>query len=107
MRRETDAAERGDDPSETADSDGKRWVDAQLLSDLFVNAVPIAILVAFVAAFALRSPGGGESDPLLLFHAALIGGIVLVSVVAGRVIRREDGPLEGSAGDSLDGEGED
>lgn len=102
MPRETDAAERGDDPSETPDSSGERWLDGELLSDLFVNVVPIAILVAFVAAFALRSPGAGESDPLLLFHAALIGGIVLVSVVAGWVIRREDAPLEGSAGDSLD-----
>jgi len=97
-----DAERTSDDQSETAETDGERWLDAQLLSDLFVNAVPIAILVAFVAAFALLSPGAGESDPLLLFHGALIVGIVLVSAVAAWVIRREDAPLSGSAGHSLD-----
>jgi hypothetical protein len=94
--------------SEPADREGDDGADDErgLLSDLFVNAVPIAILAAFVAMFALLSPGSGESDPLLLFHGALVVGIVLVSAVAGWVIRREDAPLQGSAADVSDGDGD-
>jgi hypothetical protein len=75
-----------------------------LLSDLFVNVVPIAIIAAFVLMFGLLSPASGSGDPLLLFHGALIGGIVLVSVVAGWVISREDSALQGSAANDYDGE---
>lgn len=106
MSRESDTAERATDgPSENTDSsaDQQRF-DSQLLSDLFVNVVPIAIIAAFVLMFGLLSPAGG--DPLLLFHGALIGGVVLVSIVAGWVISNEDGELEGSAGSSHNGESE-
>jgi len=70
----------------------------ELLSDLFVNVVPIGIILVFVLVFTVLSPLGGDGgDPLLLFHTALITGVVLVSVAAGWVIRREDAPLRGSA----------
>ena len=85
-------------PDATEPSDG--IVDGQLLSDLFVNVVPIAIIGAFVLMFGLLSPGG--DDPLLFFHGALIVGVVLVSAVAAWIIRSEDSPLEGSAAGETD-----
>lgn len=107
MPGDTDAAERADDdPAETrADDDSaaalegadRRVVDRRLLSDLSVNAVPIAIIAAFVLGFVVLS--GSDHDPLLVFHAALIGGVLLVSAVAGWAVAREDAPLEGSAAD--------
>ena len=100
MTGDTDAAERpATDAPETAGSSAEgRDSGERLLSDLFVNAVPIAIIAAFVLLFGLLSPVSGRTDPLLGFHAALVGGIVLVSAVAGWVISREDEPLQGSAG---------
>lgn len=70
-----------------------------VLSDLLVNVVPIGIILVFLFVFTVLSPlgGGGGGDPLVLFHGALIGGVVLVSAVAGWVIRQEDAPLQGSA----------
>lgn len=101
---ESDPSEADDgaqDRTESGTDDGR--FDTELLSDLFVNVVPIAIIAAFVLLFNRRSPGEG-GDPLLLFHSALIGGIVLVSLVAGWIIRGEDSPLEGSAATDRDGE---
>jgi len=80
-------------PDSSGHSDG--IVNGQLVSDLFVNVVPIAIIAAFVLMFGLLSPGG--DDPLLFFHGALIVGVVLVSAVAAWIIHGEDSPLEGSA----------
>ena len=109
MARESNTLETDDGSSEAADSgtDEGRF-DAGLLSDLFVNVIPIAIIVAFVLLFNLFSPGGEGGDPLLLFHGAMIGGIVLVSIVAGYIIRGEDSPLEGSAatGHDTDSDGD-
>jgi len=90
MSRDTTAEGPDDDSTE---SDG---LDRQLLSDLSINVVPIAIIAVFVLIFTVFSPSGGDSDPLLLFHGALVVGIVTVSAVAGWVISREDAPLEGS-----------
>ncbi|MFB6127541.1 MAG: DUF6684 family protein [Halolamina sp.] len=102
-----DAAESAGDSPESPDADAERsGFDAGLLSDLFVNAVPIVIIAAFVVAFGFLSPVGGRGDPLVLFHGALVGGVVLVSVVAGWVIARQDDPLEGSAARSFDDESE-
>lgn len=68
------------------------------LSDLFVNVVPIAIILVFVLLFTVLSPLDSDGgDPLVVFHTALIAGVVLVSVAAGWVIHREDAPLQGSA----------
>jgi len=96
----TDGTDDGDDGDSGggAEAGERRRFDGALLSDLSVNAVPIAILVALVAAFAALSPG--ESAPLLLFHGALIAGVVVVSAVAAWAIRRADGPLRGSAADA-------
>ncbi|SEP22852.1 hypothetical protein SAMN05216388_10492 [Halorientalis persicus] len=106
MSREPDTAERNpDESSANSDPDSDRsGFDRQLLSDLFVNVVPIAIIAAFVLMFGLFSSGGEGGDPLLLFHGALIGGVVLVSVVAGWIISGEDSPLEGSAANEYDSE---
>jgi hypothetical protein len=87
--------EPADDPSSASDAAGSGFDDG-LLSDLFVNVVPIAIIAALALAFPILSPLGGGGDPLVLFHGALIAGIVLVSVVAGWAISREDAPLEGA-----------
>ena len=101
MPGETDAADRTDDSS---DQETDRIIlDRALLSDLSVNGIPIGILVALTAVVVVFSPGGA-GDSVLLFHAALIGGVVLVSVVAGVAIRRLGSPLEGSAGRSYDAE---
>jgi hypothetical protein len=90
MRRDGDDPDASGDGSETA---------ATLLSDLSVNAVPILILGVFVSLFWVWAPLGCEGgDPLLLFHVALVVGVVAVSAVAGWVIRRQDQPLQGSAG---------
>lgn len=97
MSRETDAD--GTASGDSAESTSSTAVfDRELLSDLFVNAVPILIVVVFLLVFTVQSPLDGGSDPLWLFHGALIGGVVLVSIVAGWVIRNEDQPLEGTAG---------
>ena len=106
MARDTESAERTTDTrseNSGADADPSDF-DRELLSDLFVNVVPIAIIAVFVLMFGLLSPANGSGDPLLLFHGGLIGGIVLVSVVAGWLISGEDGPLEGSAANDYDGE---
>jgi hypothetical protein len=99
MSQDTNSPEAtGPGADEATEPDGvsDRVFDGELLSDLFVNAVPIAIIAAFVLMFGLLSPAG-EGDPLVLFHGALVAGVVLVSVVSGWLIRREDSPLEGSA----------
>jgi hypothetical protein len=98
MSRDTDTPDATSEASdESADSDdtGGRVFDRQLLSDLSINVVPIVIIAAFVLMFGLLSPAG-EGDPLVLFHGALVVGVVLVSLVSGWLIRREDSPLEGS-----------
>lgn len=95
MPDKTTTTEHADDERPTEqESDPAPHFDKQLLSDLSVNVIPIIIIAAFVLVFALISPENG--DPLLLFHAALVGGVVLVSAVAGWVISREDGELDGS-----------
>jgi hypothetical protein len=63
------------------------------LSDLSVNAIPIGIVGAFVVLFALFSPGSLDAEPLLGAHAALVGGIGLVSYVAVRAVLAADGEL--------------
>ncbi|MEZ3145584.1 DUF6684 family protein [Halobaculum sp. MBLA0143] len=88
----------GDDGDSGAD-DGDGTDAVGLVSDLSVNVIPILILAVFVSLFWVWSPLGGEGgDPLLLFHAALIVGVVAVSAVAGWVIRKQDQPLQGTAG---------
>ncbi|WP_424019071.1 DUF6684 family protein [Halorientalis pallida] len=104
MARDTESAETGGETQPEHSNTGRSGFDRQLLSDLFVNVVPIAIIAAFVLLFGLFSSGGVGGDPLLLFHGALIGGVVLVSVVAGWVISGEDSPLEGSAANEYEGE---
>lgn len=95
MADETTTTEHADDERPTdQESEPASHVDRQLLSDLSVNVIPIIIIAAFVLIFGLLSPESG--DPLLLFHGVLIGGVVLVSAVAGWVISREDGELDGS-----------
>lgn len=95
MSDKTATTEHADDERSTEqESESSPHFDKQLLSDLSVNIFPIIIIAAFVLIFGLLSPESG--DPLLLFHAALVGGVVLVSVVAGWVISREDSELDGS-----------
>jgi hypothetical protein len=77
--------------------------DRETLSDLLVNAVPIGIILAFVLMFGLASPGE-SGDPLVLFHAALVVGVVAVSYVSARVIAATGAPLTGSAATPGDAE---
>lgn len=100
MSRETDATDRTDDDPSDRDPE-RRSLDTDLLSDLSVNAIPVGIIVAFTAVVVVFSPGGA-GDSVLLFHGALIGGVVLVSVVAGVAIKRLGSPLEGSVARSYD-----
>lgn len=100
MARDTDP---DDDSPAGADREEQRGFDTQLLSDLSVNVVPIGIIVAFTL-LVVVAPAGEAGDSVLLFHAALIGGVVLVSVVAGWAITRQGSPLEGSAARSYDEE---
>jgi len=107
MSQETDAPEPADDdPSSVPDRDERRRFDRELLSDLSVNVVPIVIIAVFTLGFLVFWPAGEATDPVLLFHAVLVVGVVLVSVVAGWTIGRKDSPLEGSAARSYDGESE-
>ncbi|QZY00431.1 DUF6684 family protein [Halobaculum rubrum] len=76
-------------------------ISGRTLSDLTVNAVPVAMLVAFVVGFGMLAPGDLDSDPLLGFHAALIAGVVLVSAVAARAVVRAGGDLDGNRDVSL------
>jgi len=103
MVRETKATDRDDAPGDPP-QDEKQGLDGQLLSDLSVNVVPIGIIAAFTLLFLLLSPEGAVGDSVLLFHAALIGGVVIVSAIAGWAIGRNDSPLEGSATRSYDAE---
>ncbi|MFC6787285.1 DUF6684 family protein [Halobaculum halobium] len=84
----TDADDSRSEPDRSVFSGGT-------LSDLFVNAVPVAMLVAFVVGFGVLAPGNLDSDPLLGFHAALIAGVVLVSAVAARAVVAGGGDLDG------------
>jgi len=92
-----------DDPPAGSDREEQRGFDAQLVSDLSVNVVPIGIIVAFTFLIVV-APAGEVGGSVLLFHTALIGGVVLVSVVAGWAITGLDSPLEGSASRSYDTE---
>lgn len=103
MSRENDATDSDADPPAAPDEQG--GVDRDLLSDLSVNVVPIGIIAAFTLLVVFWPPGGA-SDSVLLFHGALVGGVVLVSVVAGWAIKRLGSPLEGSAARSYDSESE-
>lgn len=102
MARETDTVDR-EDSSEDQDRDGGRRFDRQLVSDLSINVVPIVIIAVFTLLFVVRWPTG-PGDSVLLFHGALVGGVVLVSAVAAWAIRRKDSPLEGSAARNYDPE---
>lgn len=102
-RSQSDDQQSTDGSSPRAGSDAT-VLDRPTLSDLLVNAVPIGIIVAFVLMFGLASSGGAGGDPLLLFHGALIVGVVLVSYVSARVIAGTGAPLTGSAGTPDDAE---
>jgi hypothetical protein len=105
MSRDTGSKDRADNgPSVARDRKKRRGFDRQLLFDLSVNVVPIGIIAVFTLFFVVLSPTGGVGDSVLLFHGALIGGVVLVSVIAGWVIKKMDSPLEGSAARSYDTE---
>jgi len=94
---DADTADGTDDSTESARS----VFSSRTLSDLTVNAIPIAMLVAFVVGFGMLAPGDLDSDPLLGFHAALIAGVVLVSAVAARAVVRAGGDLDGEREVSL------
>lgn len=101
MDGETDAS--GTPEESSGPERGASGFDGRLLSDLAVNVIPIGIIVALTGVMVAFSPGGaGES--VLLFHGALIGGVVVVSVVAGWAVGRVGSPLEGSAGRRYDTE---
>lgn len=104
MNGETSPSEGADDdPSDSPERSAVRdTVDGQLVSDLSVNAIPIGIILAFTAVVVVFSPTDEVGGSVLLFHGALIGGVVLVSGVAGWTIRRLGAPLEGSAARSYD-----
>jgi hypothetical protein len=89
--------------SDATASDGTVF-DRETLSDLLVNAVPIGIILAFVLMFGLASPSESGGDPLVLFHAALVAGVVVVSYVAARVISGTGAPLTGSVSPPDDAE---
>ncbi|MFC7176297.1 DUF6684 family protein [Halosegnis marinus] len=86
-----------DDSAPRDDDDERSVFSRRTLSDLSVNAVPILVLGAFIGLFALLAPASG-AEPLLGFHAALVGGVLLVSYVAARAIT--------ATGEELDGERE-
>lgn len=101
MDGETDAPgtpEGSSDPEQSASG-----FDRRLLSDLTVNVIPIDIIVALTVVMVVFSPGGAGKS-VLLFHGALIVGVVAVSVVAGWAVGRLGSPLEGSAGRRYDTE---
>lgn len=79
------------------DDDSGRVFDQGMLSDLFVNAVPILIMGALLVGFQLLAPGSG-GEPLLGMHLALVGGVVVVSYVAARVIAGTGEELQGPHG---------
>jgi len=101
-----DATDRDDDSPAAPDRDGRSEFDGELLSDLSVNVIPIGIIAVFTLLFVVFWPSSGVGDSVLLFHAALVCGVVVVSVVAGWAIRRLGSPLEGSASRSYDTESE-
>jgi len=99
-RDDTDADGAGDredgtdaDGAGDAGRDPRSVLSGRTLSDLSVNAVPIAMVAAFVVGFGVVSPSGIDSDPLLGFHAALVAGVVLVSYVAARAVVASGGDL--------------
>ncbi|UIP00448.1 hypothetical protein Hbl1158_03530 [Halobaculum sp. CBA1158] len=105
-RRDGDSA--SDANSDEGSADGTDSVfSGRTLSDLLVNAVPLAMLAAFVAGFELLSPAGLDTDPLVGFHAALIAGVVLVSYVAARAVVAAGGDLDGERSVSLYDDGDD
>jgi hypothetical protein len=89
----TRAMPEGDDAEtdRSWDDIGHREVfDGRTLSDLFVNLVPVCIIAAFVALFSALPLYGSGSEPLLAFHAAIVGGVALVSYVAARAIAGDE-----------------
>lgn len=94
MPDKTDTTEHADDERPTEqDSETAPHFHRERLSDLSVNIGPIIIIAVVVLIFGLISPKSG--DPLFLFHAVLVCGVV-VSAVAGWMISREDSELGGS-----------
>ncbi|WP_246983746.1 prolipoprotein diacylglyceryl transferase [Halorientalis marina] len=103
---ETNDAEPPTDEAASSDATASDSTvfDRETLSDLLVNAVPIGIILAFVLMFGLASPSESGGDPLVLFHAALVAGVVVVSYVAARVISGTGAPLTGSVSPPDDAE---
>lgn len=104
--RVTDGRDSDSDAAAASDadvvSDAETGVfSRRTLSDLFVNAVPIAMLAAFVVGFGVLAPGGFDSEPLLGFHGALVAGVILVSYVAARAVSAAGGDLDGDRQVSL------
>ncbi len=92
----------GDERGRKSENEGPESVfDRQMLSDLFVNAVPVVILGVLLVGFQLLTPGSG-GEPLLGMHLALVGGVVVVSYVAARVIANAEGELRGPNGVNSD-----
>lgn len=87
-----------DQTSTATDDDTGGVLTRTTLSDLFVNAVPILIMGALLVGFQLLAPGSG-GEPLLAMHLALIGGVVLVSYVAARMVASTGSELAGPHGD--------
>ena len=106
MSRDTDTTDGDDTPPTDPDRSRRRGFDRRLLSDLSVNVVPIAIIAVFTLLFVVAWPTEGIGDSVLLFHGGLVGGVVVVSVVAGWAITRKRAPLEGSAARNYDDESE-
>jgi hypothetical protein len=90
------------DDEEGRTADDRSWYevshrevfDGRTLSDLFVNAVPVLIIAAFVGLFSLLPLYGSGGEPLLAFHAAIVAGVALVSYVAARAIAGDERRLE-------------
>ncbi|TYL40602.1 hypothetical protein CV102_03265 [Natronococcus pandeyae] len=71
----------------------RRAFDAEVALDLAVNLIPLAIMLFFVAVFAVFNPWG--FDPLrsgiqFAILLSMIGSLALVTYIAARVIESDE-----------------
>jgi membrane protein implicated in regulation of membrane protease activity len=77
--------------------------DHDTLLDLTVNAIPLAIMLFFVAAFALVNPFGWDGLASALQFALLIVPFVLLAILtyyAGKAVQRDEKTTEIEPGES-------
>jgi len=79
-----------------------RLLDRDVLLDLSVNVIPLAIILFFVVLFLVVTPFGIDADATAIQLALLIapfGALAVLTYYAGKAVVRDEERLDGEAGE--------